>query len=331
MSNFIKKLKTKKHHSLVLLCILLTSCETWQSFTGSLKGNSEVKTSYDDLVETLPPDKAETVRRSLDGGDITTAVNVVVAPPTDNANCVTRVPASIESTDACPNLEYENSRVLYIGDSHSVIPKENPTSGSERLGNVVGDAIEACSGATLSYYAVCGSRPRSWTGDSQPSTRCGITEKNGDDFSYKYSRTESTRTDNLQTIIKNTPPKHVLINLGDNMFSYKKVGGKSVASVGSRSSLTAEIEKMLNGLPHDATCSWVGPTYHKEGTLYKKTNAVVDEFYEVLSSAIGSRCELIDSRPFFSETSPNDGLHLIRSESRIWGQSILSEIRRQSH
>lgn len=103
-----------------------------------------------------------------------------------------------------------------------------------------------------------------------------------------------------------------------------------MASVGSRASTTAEIEKMLEGLPSGATCSWVGPTYHSEGSIYKKTNAVVDEFYSILSSALGSRCELIDSRPFFSETRPNDGLHLVQSESRRWGQNILNEIRRQS-
>lgn len=339
-----KTLKSKKHLFQVLLCFFalssFSSCETWNTFFSGTKDNP---TEYDELVSTLPPEKSETVQRSINSGDFATAVNAVVSAPTGGSDCVVRAPAGdiLESKDerpsehldgSCPHEDYKNKSILYIGDSHSVIPTQSGMGGERRLGHVVGDSLNACEGARVAYYAACGSRPSSWSGSERPRSSCGITENSPDGFNYRYStvvgedgrRVPVThRTDNLDTIVEQHGPEEAIINLGDNMFSWNREGGKSVASLGNAEAKAREVEAMLNKLPSGANCTWVGPTYHSTGSLYRKPNAVVDEFYTMLSGALRGRCRLIDSRPIFSTTEPNDGLHLVRSESRRWGQEIV--------
>lgn len=48
--------------------------------------------------------------------------------------------------------------------------------------------------------------------------------------------------------------------------------------------------------------------------------------YELLDMGIAERCRLIDSCLVFESTSPNDGLHLVESESKIWGEKIVEKL-----
>lgn len=338
------KTKWKKHLFQVLLCVftvsLISSCET---FNGLFQGTPDQSTDYDDLVSTMPPEKSETFTRSIEQGDFTTAVNTVVEPPTGGGDCVVRAPAGdvLESNDdrpseeldgKCPNEDFENKSILYIGDSHSVVPTQVTNDSSRRLGHVVSDSLKACQGAQVAYFAACGSRPSSWSGDEKPRSSCGITENSSNGFNYRYSTVTGEngrrvpvthRTDNLETLVNRHEPKEAIINLGDNMFSWKRENGKSVATLGNAEAKAREVTAMLDKLPEGANCTWVGPTYHSTGSIYRKPNAIVDEFYTMLSGALRGRCHLIDSRPIFSSTQPNDGLHLVKSESRRWGQEIL--------
>jgi hypothetical protein len=50
--------------------------------------------------------------------------------------------------------------------------------------------------------------------------------------------------------------------------------------------------------------------------------------YEILTEAMNGKCSLIDNRNLFTRTAPNDGLHLINSESRDWGLRISGQIQR---
>lgn len=318
------------------LVINLSGCDTWNNIFGNNPDNPDSPSAYTELVETTTPEKSRVIRESIHSGDITTAVNTVVDPPASGDDCVERAPAATEKEviNGCPKEEFKNSNILYIGDSHSVIPRENP-GNSPRLGNRLMAAIEKCEGAKLTYNAVCGASPRSFTGDSRPSSTCGVSEKFGGNFEYRYStytdnqgrtRPHTHDSSNLSTMVEREAPAHAIINLGDNMFNWSKKNGKSEATVKNPEGKIRDIQKMLEGLPTGAQCTWVGPTYHSEGRFYRKPNRVVDEFYLVLRTALGNRCRLIDSRPLFSQTSPNDGLHLVPSESRTWGDHILSEI-----
>ena len=348
---FPKNLQSfEKHLFQVLLCFLtlvsFSSCETWNSI---FKGTEERPSEYDELVSTLPPERSEQVVNSLNRGDFTTAVNTVVMAPTGGGDCVVRAPAGdiLESRDnrpgeelegACPHQDYENKSILYIGDSHSVIPTQVGEGSQKRLGHVLNESLRSCQGSDVSYFAVCGSRPSSWTSDSNPRSSCGITENSSAGFNYRYSTVEGEngrrvplthRTDNLDTIVERSAPQEAIINLGDNMFNWSRVNGKSVASVSNPEAKAREIKAMLDKLPAGSNCSWVGPTYHTSGSIYQKSNEVVDEFYTMLSGALRGRCRLIDSRPIFNSTAPNDGLHLIKSESRRWGQEILRGLGRR--
>lgn len=325
----------------IIFLLLLSSCRKEDGFFGLFNfGGEETKEEVRDLVATAPPQKSTIVRESIRRGDITTAVNTIVDPPNGSVDCETREPASVVpesgyTMGSCPKEEFKNSNVLYIGDSHSVIPSET-SSNSPRLGHVVTSGIKNCEGAKLSYHAVCGARPKSYTSEGKTQTTCGLTENYNGSFQYRYSTYKDDRGrvkankhygDNLDTILKKDTPAHVVINLGDNMFNWTKQADKRVkASIQNSESKVDEINSMIEKLPSGATCTWIGPTYHKPGSTYIKPDRVVDEFYLILTTALGDRCKLIDSRKLVVPTNANDGLHLVRSESLEWGKKVMENL-----
>ncbi len=298
-----------------LSIIFLSGCEFF--------GNDPSGGSINQYTSTLPPDKAEHVRDSLSRGDLTRAVNRMVDPPVDGEDCgPQRAPASVPQGD-CPSERFENKSVLYLGDSHSVMPNNTAQGNDQRFGHVFGEKLQACAGTSLHYHAYCGSRPRSYTNENGPRTGCGATSWSPEGFNYQTSNDEAP---NLSEMMEAAQPQEVVINLGDNMFGWRTVDGKREAYVPDPERLILEIDSMIDQVPEGATCSWIGPTYHAEGTLYRKSLLAVDQFYAVLQTAIQGRCRLIDSRPFFTTTSPNDGLHLIPSESSHWASEVLEAL-----
>lgn len=332
-------------HIIFFCSLTLSGCNSENGFLSWFGlGGDKTEEEVREFVESSPPSKRTVVRESIRRGDLATAVNTIVDPPTGNADCEVRAPASTTSLEipesgytmgSCPKEEFKNSNVLYIGDSHSVIPSES-SSSKPRLGHVVTSGIKSCEGAKISYHAVCGARPKSFTSSGKTQTTCGLTENYNGSFQYRYSTYTDDRGrsrpnkhygDNLETILEKDTPAHVIINLGDNMFNWTRQADKRVkASIKNSESKVNEINDMLEKIPTGAKCTWVGPTYHKSGSTYIKPNRVVDEFYLILKTAIGDRCKLIDSRRLVVPSSPNDGLHLVRSESLEWGKKVMENL-----
>lgn len=222
------------------------------------------------------------------------------------------------------------SDVLYIGDSHSVITSVNPES--ERLGHRLINYYRE-NGQSVAYYASCGSRPRHWV-LSGPSNMCGNTIYSSSE-GFNNTPSALSRLPNLSNLVTQNNPKTVVVNLGDNMFQFNRVNGLNVAkaprddgsTAPTRSQVVKEIKDLIALIPTGRECIWVGPTYHSPSTSsYSKSNAEVDLMYSIISEALGDKCQLIDSRPVFNSTRPNDGLHLVDSESRTWGDAIVNKI-----
>lgn len=210
---------------------------------------------------------------------------------------------------------------LYIGDSHSHIRQERPLPGNRRFGNVLVEGLRD-RGHEVSYYAACGSSPAGWIKGSR--TECGYTVLDGNTF---ISTTKSNFP-SVSEIYRAEKHTRILINHGDNMFDWKTVAGKRMASF-NKFTFERSIDgflKLLTGATAE-TCFWIGPTYHVEGANYRKMNAVVDDFYEHLPAALAGRCSIIDSRTLVVPTVPNDGLHHVNEDSQVWALGVLSFLR----
>lgn len=211
--------------------------------------------------------------------------------------------------------------ILYIGDSHSYIsPNETPGQATR-----FGSALIAALGRdqhSVHYYGACGASARTWA--TGPTTSCGATK------ALPHRPMESRTQGRFESLSQLNSPAFdtVIINLGDNLFNWQREGGKSRAAVRSSDEVIAQVRQLLASVRNNQECVWVGPTYHNEGSLYSKSNQAVDHMYRALNEALAGRCRLIDSRGFFSTTTPGDGLHFSDPESARWGSLVSAEIKK---
>jgi len=309
---------------IIPILLILASCErpSWLSFLQSndTKEGKEVR----ELIETLPPEKGVVVERSLASGDLSKAVNTIVEAPNSDPDCDPIVEDTAVKNDnsLCPNQELAGKPVLYLGDSHSYIPSETSSGNGVRLGHKMIESIGSCPGTELHYHAACGSRPRSWIGSGKVSSPCGVTKRGPDGFKAENKGS----TENLIKLSEDINPGHIIINLGDNMFNWRNENGLSVAYIGSESRLVNEMRDFIFEIPNESDCTWIGPAYHVPGSTYSKSNSAVDDMVRLIKEGINARCKFIDSRQMSGTTSPNDGLHMTRADSRRWADFVLSNL-----
>lgn len=210
--------------------------------------------------------------------------------------------------------------LLYIGDSHSYIREENPLPANRRFGNVFVEGMKT-RGFDVTYYAACGSAPVDWIRGSK--TECGYSSL----VEGQLTSVVKSSFPSVSTLYRPEVHLRVVINLGDNMFDWKTVAGKRAATF-NRGSFTNSMNgflALLSGISPE-TCSWIGPTYHIEGSNYRKANSVVDEFYLNLATILAGRCTMIDSRSMVTPTVPNDGLHHVNADSQAWAEGVLNQL-----
>lgn len=210
--------------------------------------------------------------------------------------------------------------VLYIGDSHSHVSTQAPELTSRRFGHIFVQSLSD-RGHEISYFAACGSSPQSWVhGDS---TTCGYTSWLKDVFRSSVQASFP----GISSLYDRHLPEKIMINLGDNMFDWKSVGTKRQAFISSRT-VQNNVLPFLSKLPNltPENCLWIGPTYHIEGRLYKKSDSVVDELYSQLQASLADKCRLIDSRPMVLTVEPTDGLHHTNADSQAWANGVLEKL-----
>jgi len=208
---------------------------------------------------------------------------------------------------------------LYVGDSHSYLATMSPGPGARRLGHLLIEGLKA-RGDSVSYYAACGSDPQSWaTGGNTP---CGYSTY----VDGSFTSAPNGDFPSIATLYSPTKFSALIVNLGDNMFSWKKVNFKLEASYAD-DSFQLRMRNFFAKLGTPVNCTWIGPTYHVEGEAYRKPNAAVDELYKALGAFLAGKCKLIDSRPLVVTSTPNDGLHHVAADSAKWGQGILDKLK----
>ncbi len=200
---------------------------------------------------------------------------------------------------------------LFIGDSHSYFEARN----EERLG-----AILVQSFPDLNFYGACGSSPNTWTKGG--TTSCGWRAISPSGLDEKKLNSSVPK---LVDLLAKHQPKQIWIEQGDNMFTWSAT--KPATGSVNKNLVKTQIQALLSLLHSpewkNLPCTWIGPTWGGNGSLYKKTDAALADMYEELQAHLGERCKLIDSRKLLRAYAGSDGLHLSRSASKEWGENLV--------
>ncbi len=257
-----------------------------------------------------------------------------------------REPASPVEVEQCDDATRNANRstthdVFYLGDSHSA--GSSRTDG--RMTQAIIEGLES-RGHNVDYLAACGMAAHSWAAGSAKRYNCaGYTRYINGDWYYNGGRVV-TRTRSNGTTYRVTisdadhppvsqyydPNRHdqVIINLGDNMFGWRD-GNSRTPSAASIQSGVDSLFTAMQGLD-PCNCQWVGPTYHRSGQPYNKSDSDVDAMYTALETVLDGRCQLIDSRPMINSPERGDGLHHYGRDgagvqySYRWGEGIIDRL-----
>lgn len=205
------------------------------------------------------------------------------------------------------DLINENTRVLHIGDSHTV-----GIYGKEM------DKLMRQTGAKVQTYASAGSSPSSWIN--------GFTTKSGFYSKDDQGNVDSPadwkaphETPNVNKLINNFKPNVIVISLGANLIKAndKKIE-KEVKDL-------AEIAKQSG-----AKIIWVGPPDGRDSNKPESKQSFLYQHLEKVASEYGT---FIDSRPYteYPETG-GDGIHYWGKQgteiAKDWAKSIFTDIQR---
>jgi hypothetical protein len=214
-----------------------------------------------------------------------------------NESPETPVISEVEKETPPPvHAKQRSGNILYIGDSHSVNNNLRNTLVSELSKN--GDAV--------SYYASCGSNAAHWS-EGNYKSNCG-----------NYN---SSRTPVFNQLLTDKKPATVIINLGDNLFSWKGKNPRRAEGISQQAK--NDMKKLVKNISSSTSCYWVGPTWRSLGSSYFKSDEMVNKMYAALKENVGSKCTIVDCRSAVPRTSKGDGLHHHSKEaSNAWAQCI---------
>lgn len=226
-----------------------------------------------------------------------------------------------------------NSRILYIGDSHS----------AGIFGMTLNKLLRTVGAESVTSIGSCGSSPSWWYPTPKRTTgfptSCGYFEQreNG-------SIIESAKhlTPLFQELLTELKPTHLIIEQGPNLWSYfdeyrtvKDKNGKTIRTLKSNDELTLdrkyavkELAKMAKDAQNSkAKCIWVGqPDSRKKGAGGK-----LDEFASFVKDAVAPfGCVYFDSLKYTKYPKVGgDGLHYWGAQGGLtachWAVSIFKD------
>lgn len=224
---------------------------------------------------------------------------------------------SVNKTGAMPNMSFlsgsdgsklinPNTRVLHIGDSHTV-----GIYGHEM------DKMMRETGAKVYTAGSSGSSPSSWLNGYV--TKCGFFSKdeNGIDTSPKNWKTP-TKTPNLNDLISKFKPNVIVFSLGANQL------GSSGETIEKNVRKVCEIAKASG-----AKIVWVGPP---DGRPDKKSEDKQNFLYEHIQKIASEYGVFVDSRPFtdYPANAGGDGVHYwggkLGQTAKNWSKQVFDQI-----
>ncbi len=209
----------------------------------------------------------------------------------------------------------ETNQILLIGDSHS----EGP------FGETLTQEIRKQPGTQVTRYGLVGASPRHYfqISPEQRTLKMGFVE----DLNGKISRAKVGTAPNISDLVSRISPKHVVIELGENLYDYKS--GQLHEKLWQN-----EVTKLLSKIPANIPCTWVLPTWtnQEKRPPYQKSNAYLKLANEKMKSFIGDRCQVISGTeiteltPENIETVKGDWLHQQKGSGERWARAVLNRM-----
>ncbi|MBF0545431.1 MAG: hypothetical protein HQM08_13405 [Candidatus Riflebacteria bacterium] len=212
----------------------------------------------------------------------------------------------LESPFQAPDREKigTDSRILFIGDSHTVGPYGAALDGFLRS-----------TGGKVRSIGVAGSSPAWWLDKTVTHSGFWSRDENGVvDCPADWHTPRETPL--LSDQIRDFQPTHLVISLGANLTGLQE------------SQIKTQCDALLaSAKPSGATLIWVGPPKRRD-------NQNQDIMYGYLRLDVGSSAFFIDSRPFTEyPATGGDGIHYSTPEgtpiARSWAKQVFNLIFRQ--
>ena len=273
----------------------------------TIPGTTEKSTSTSTSTSTDTNTNTNNNTNVTSGNNNSSSDNTTTSNNTDS-NSSSSTDNNSSNTNSSSNsggpLITSDSRVLHIGDSHSV----------GVYGHTIDDLMRQ-TGATVSTTAVAGSNP-TWFMNGTVG-KCGYYSKdeNGKVVSPSDWRTPM-QTPLLQNMIDTYKPSVLVVSLGANMVGY------------SESSIRSQIDSICDKAKA-AGCKivWVGPPDSRS-----QDDNQVAKLYNVLQSEVAKYDGVVvDSRQYTEyPSSGGDGLHYSGTEgtakAKSWANSVMNAI-----
>lgn len=202
-----------------------------------------------------------------------------------------------------------NTRVLHIGDSHTV-----GIYGREI------DGLMTSTGAKVQTYGSAGSTPSWWLNGH--STKSGFYSKDDEGkVDNPANWKEPHPTPKLNNLIDNFKPNVIVFSLGANLV---KANAEQIES---------EVKKVADiAKESGAKIVWVGPPDSRDSAKPNSTQAFLYEHLEKVASQYGT---FIDSRPYTEyPATGGDGIHYWGKEgtatAKQWANSVFDQMQTEN-
>lgn len=223
-------------------------------------------------------------------------------------------------------------KVLQIGDSHTV------GAFGDQLYKSLASNTHVTSARSIGLASASGSH---YSAESAAKRTLGY---GFIDRPYMKSSTSKGTVDKLSTLLSNTKPDVLIVELADNFAGYRETQKSDVFAKN-------EIQKILNQITNSNSkpneCFWVGPTWtdwvddnglpidkrkNGHGTFYKKSTLRAQQIANLIKKEIDGKCTFIDSMKIIekSEIKTADGIHCNQTSGSLWGQRVYEEINGKS-
>ena len=198
-----------------------------------------------------------------------------------------------------PALSLAASRILLIGDSHTTGDISTAARASNSPGIRLDELLRKLDSVSVTTYGSCGAQAGTYL-HGNPTT-CGYFERDENHvLSVPYPESHSTPV--IDGILASVKPDTTIIFMGTNY----AVGYEDAGIRYSVESLTAKVKAA------NSKCIWVGPPAARQirGLSQKDTQSRITALVQIISDAVKSDCDFIDSSQFASYPSTGgDGMH----------------------
>lgn len=220
-------------------------------------------------------------------------------------------------------------RTLLIGDSHTV-----GSFGASLVQMIRSQGSQE----KVARYGYTGASPRHYTSEDEKNRtlKLDYVEDVSEEHTAKISPGPVVLPQ-LSEIISKNKPNRIIIELGENLYSYQENDtsysiNKKLKS--AEKSWKKEVDDLLQTIPTGSPCVWVLPTWTNKANQhpYFKSNDRLKKANLMMKKLIGNRCQVISGTelpeltPETVQTAEKDYLHHTKESGHLWATAVFNKI-----